>query len=498
MGKSIQSRLMLLTAGTLFLLALVIIGASSYQLTNVRAEISRIIDAGQTEVYSQKLDSILAVLQSGGAKVNQMLEDSGLKGTGQETSFIAEEQASEIASLRNQHYTSLGELSVYPIIIDMTGNALMQPDGAGKTFLSPDLLKRLREVEDGEADATSGTTKLWLRFKRFPVWGWVIAFVVPLEVKYAQARDAAGMLVRFNAIQAVTIGAVSAVAFAGLWIVTRRIAGALSTITARLSAATDAVGVASGEIAKSGEGMAEGASNQASSIEETSATLEQISAMTSHNAENARQASDASGHAAGFAEQGAEGIRRMASAIDEVKKSSDQMAPIIKNIDEIAFQTNLLALNAAVEAARAGDAGKGFAVVAEEVRSLALRCAEAARTTSDLIKGSQKNADHGVSVSRELGTVFASIGASVRKVTGLVAEVSAGTAEQAKGIGQVNTAMVNINSVTQKSAANAQTSAASGHELAAQATELIGLVEELEALAGIGVEKRQTSLQVVS
>ena len=99
----------------------------------------------------------------------------------------------------------------------------------------------------------------------------------------------------------------------------------------------------------------------------------------------------------------------MSTAIEKIKDGADQTARIIKTIDEIAFQTNLLALNAAVEAARAGEAGKGFAVVAEEVRSLAQRSAEAARSTAELISESQENAANGVVVSTEVSEVLSRI-----------------------------------------------------------------------------------------
>ena len=119
--------------------------------------------------------------------------------------------------------------------------------------------------------------------------------------------------------------------------------------------------------------------------------------MTKQNADNASQANSLASEAKhGRGDRRNEAMNRMTEAIDEIKKSADETAKIIKTIDEIAFQTNLLALNAAVEAARAGEAGKGFAVVAEEVRNLALRSAEAAKNTADLIEGSVKNAENGV------------------------------------------------------------------------------------------------------
>jgi methyl-accepting chemotaxis protein len=179
------------------------------------------------------------------------------------------------------------------------------------------------------------------------------------------------------------------------------------------------------------------------------------------------------------AEGGNAAMDRMARAIADIKVSSDETAHIVKTIDEIAFQTNLLALNAAVEAARAGDAGKGFAVVAEEVRGLARRSAEAAKTTSRMIEEAQQNADKGVASSEDVRKVLASIITLVEKVSILIREVATAGNNQAKGIEQINTAVSQLDQVTQANAASSEEAAAASEQLSAQAMELNELVGQL-------------------
>lgn len=259
----------------------------------------------------------------------------------------------------------------------------------------------------------------------------------------------------------------------------RSINKALNKVIHSLSSGSEQVSSASGQISKASQSLAEGASQQASSLEETSASLEEMASMTRQNSDNARQASAMANDARGSVEKSREAMSRMSEAIVKIKSSSDQTARIIKTIDEIAFQTNLLALNAAVEAARAGDAGKGFAVVAEEVRNLAQRSAEAAKTTSSLIEESRVNADHGVTVSQEVGEILSRIVEAVHKLVQLIGEVSSASEEQAKGIDQINTAVTQMDKLTQQNASSAEESASASEELSAQSQELAEMVRIL-------------------
>lgn len=279
----------------------------------------------------------------------------------------------------------------------------------------------------------------------------------------------------------IVIGLIAALALGasiGVFL-SRSISSALNMVIQSLSSGSEQVASASGQVSQSSQLMAEGASEQASSLEETSASLEEMSSMTRQNSDNARQANAMATETRGAVERSREAMTRMGDAINRIKGSSDQTAKIIKTIDEIAFQTNLLALNAAVEAARAGDAGKGFAVVAEEVRNLAQRSAEAAKSTAALIEESQQNANNGVAVSNEVAGILSGIVESVQKLTQLISEVSAASEEQSKGIEQIGTAVTQMDKLTQANAANAEESASASEELAAQAKELGEMVRVL-------------------
>lgn len=276
-----------------------------------------------------------------------------------------------------------------------------------------------------------------------------------------------------------------------------RLARPIKLASERLDLAVGHVTSASAQVSESGQVLAQGAASQASAVEETSASLEEMTSMTQQNAASSLQAGEMATAAQSAAEKGKSAMARMSSAIAAIKESSDKTANIIKSIDEIAFQTNLLALNAAVEAARAGDAGKGFAVVAEEVRSLAKRSAEAAKTTSELIAESASNADNGVVVAEEVGTVLEQIASDVPKLSRLIKDVASGNQQQSQGIAQVSDAVTQIESVTQSNAAAAEETASASEELSTQAQELAELVAYLVTIVD-GAKDASSAMRLTS
>lgn len=244
----------------------------------------------------------------------------------------------------------------------------------------------------------------------------------------------------------------------------------------QVSVAADQVASAAEQISSASQSLAQGASEQASSIEEISSSLQEMDSVAKQNASNADTARSLTEASQGGARKGMEAMRRLSEAIDRIKASSDETAKIVKTIDEIAFQTNLLALNAAVEAARAGDAGKGFAVVAEEVRNLAMRSAEAAKNTANLIEEAVKNAEDGVAVNQEVLNSLEEINEQANKVAEVMAEIAAATEQQSQGVQQINEAVGQLNEITQQNAANSEESASAAEELSSQAQEMQGMV----------------------
>jgi methyl-accepting chemotaxis protein len=269
----------------------------------------------------------------------------------------------------------------------------------------------------------------------------------------------------------------------------------INNAIAGISDGAEQLTAASSQVSSASQQLAAGSSEQAASLEGTASSMEELSSMTKQNADHAQQAKAMMGEVQRIVENVNVNMLNMAEAIADVTKSSQETGKIIKTIDEIAFQTNLLALNAAVEAARAGEAGAGFAVVANEVRNLAIRSAEAAKNTSDLIENTIKNVIHGNELTKLTQDAFKENIEISAKIGNIIDEITAASQEQFQGIEQINKNVTEMDEVTQQTAVHAEESASSSEEMHAQAEKLKHFVRDLSALVhgsenGVAAENR--------
>jgi methyl-accepting chemotaxis protein len=224
------------------------------------------------------------------------------------------------------------------------------------------------------------------------------------------------------------------------------------------------------------------ATEMAAALEETSASLEEITAMVQQNASNSNEANVSMKKNDEIGSRSEADVTAMSESMIKIKKDSDEISHIIHEIESIAFQTNLLALNAAVEAARAGEHGLGFAVVAEEVRNLAQRTAESARNSSALIEKAIRDVDEGLKKVEEVVTGSNEMREGSRKVVLLVEEISAASQEQSQGIGQINKAVTEMDTGVQQLAASSEELAAAAQTVMAQTETLRENIFSLVAL----------------
>ncbi len=312
--------------------------------------------------------------------------------------------------------------------------------------------------------------------------------------QYEEEVEAANALMDTTISRVIWIGGavvvVMVAAFVWSVVTSFRISKTMATETIALGQVASGVLLSAREVARMSEALSQGATEQAASLEETSASMEEMASMTRRNAEHSQAAAILMTEVDVQVQDSNHALQAMVASMASIQESGRQVAQIIKAIDEIAFQTNILALNAAVEAARAGQAGMGFAVVADEVRNLAQRSAQAARDTAGLIEASIGKTEDGSRKVAQVAKAITTITGSVTQVKTLVDDVSSASRQQAQGIDQVSSAIAQMENVTQSTAATAEESAASSEELKSRAANARDVVERLRALMGTTLEAK--------
>ena len=414
-----------------------------------------------------------------------------------------------VASLRQQILSTKVGTTGYVFVLDSNGNYIVSQNGqrdgeniwnakdAGGQLMVQELIRIAKAAPPGQ---TGEHAYLWqnpgepaprrkiARVAYFAPWDWTIG-VGSYEQEFLAAPEKLAAIGRrgTRTIMLVLLGTTAAAVL--FWLATAQaLSRQLIRIADQLKAGSDQVLGAAAMIADAGQSVADGASHQASALSATAHNLQnmttrgtEVSHLTRGADELMRQNIEKSG-------QSLKALVGMTQAMNQIVAESGEMGKIIKTIDEIAFQTNILALNAAVEAARAGEAGAGFAIVAEEVRNLAGRAAEAARTT-------QVKLDSNTTLIRQAGTgingVNTNFEAIVETATVIgekVESITHATADLAKGIGEVSESTTKLETVVQSNAANAEESASAAEELSAQAHEIAALVTDLVLLVSGGTQ----------
>ncbi len=256
----------------------------------------------------------------------------------------------------------------------------------------------------------------------------------------------------------------------------KQMQSSLARIVLEVRGHAEGFAVASDELARGSHDLSGQTESQASALQQTAASMDELGSTAKQNADRAHEANRLAQLASAVAVEGGEVVGEAVHTMEDVNASSRKIADIIGVIDGLAFQTNILALNAAVESARAGEQGRGFAVVAAEVRQLAQRSAAASKEIKTLIEGSVGRVEHGTALVGKMQTTMQEVVASIQQVSAIVAEISTASGEQNAGVASLGDAIDLMESATQRNAVLAVQSATTATNLHAKAQHLLQTV----------------------
>lgn len=258
------------------------------------------------------------------------------------------------------------------------------------------------------------------------------------------------------------------------------ISDSMNQVMVGINESSQHVSVGASELASASQILAEGAEQQAASIEQLTATTATVAEQVDNSRKEAEASAKATEQAAAIIEENQEKMKQMMDAMDKIHETSQQVVGIIQTIEDIASQTNLLSLNASIEAARAGEAGKGFAVVADEIGKLALESSEAANTTKELIGISMEEIRKGNAIAGSAMESLKESVAAIGNVNKMIQETAESAAAQAENMNQLRMGIEEIAHGIQDNSAASQETSATSEELASQAEMLNQMVQKFE------------------